>query len=153
MDSPGISTPRGVMRTFFEGLHIRQYAKLSPMAIQIHLVRCRRGRPGGGRTTGVGACEESRGGCHAGACETGLPSGGRNPGLLVALESNFAFCAASTVYITCVLCQRSLGSLRRASEMISTTSGGTSGTSSAMGLTSSRRIAVSVVIAESPENA
>src|ERR1017187_521548 len=153
MDSPGISTPRCVTRTFFERPHVRQYRKLSPMAIQIHLLCRRRGRPTGGAPTGVGASEESRGGCHVGACDTGLPSGGVRPGLLIAPESNFAFCAASTVYITCVLCQRSLGSLRSASVMISTTSGGTSGTSSAMGLTSSRRIAVSVVIAESPENA
>src|ERR1017187_9629754 len=130
------------------------------MAIQIHLLRrffgCATDAPTDA-PTGDGACEESRGGCHAGACDTGLVNGGTNPVVLWtaewAPESYFAFCAASTVYITCVLCQRSLGFLRSARWMISTTSGGTSGTSSAMGLTSSRRIAVSVVIAESPGNA
>src|SRR5450759_1467593 len=153
MDSPGISTPRWVLRTFLDDrTQVPQYATLSPIALQHHLVRTFRGLSTCA-TTGDAACEDSRGGCHAGACDTGLPSGGTNPGLLIAPESNFAFCAPSTVYITCVLCQRSLGSLRSASVMISTTSGGTSGTSSAMGLTSSRRIAVSVVIAESPGNA
>src|ERR1035437_1592267 len=153
MDGTGISRPRWVIRRFLDDRpHVPQYATLSPIAIQIHLLRRFRGLSTGA-TTGDGACEDSRGGCHAGACDTGLPSGGTNPGLLIAPESNFAFCAASTVYIASVLCQRSLGSLRSASVMISTTSGGTSGTSSAIGLTSSRRIAVSVVIVESPWNA
>jgi hypothetical protein len=111
MDSPGISTPRWVMRTFLlERPHVPQYAKHSPIAIQTHLLRRFRGGACTGAATGDGACEDSRGGCHAGACDTGLPSGETNPGLLIAPESNFAFCAASTVYITCVLCQRSLGS-------------------------------------------
>src|ERR1039457_4238491 len=148
MDSPGTSTPRCVTCTFFDPPHVFQYAKLSPMAIQIHLLRrffgCATGAPTDA-PTGDGACEESRGGCHAGACDTGLVNGGTNPVVLWtaewAPESYFAFCAASTVYITCVLCHRSLGSLRSARWMISTSSGGTSGTSSATGLTSSRRIA------------
>src|ERR1017187_1170698 len=99
MDSPGISTPRGVMRTFSEWPQARQYAKLSPMATQIHLVLRRRGRATGGATTRVGAGEESRGACHTGACDAGRPSGGTKPELPNTPESNFAFCAASTVYI------------------------------------------------------
>src|ERR1035437_1503788 len=147
MDSPGISTPRWVIRTFLDDRpHVPQYAKLSPIAIQIHLLRRFRGLSTGA-TTGDGACEDSRGGCHAGACDTGLPSGGTNPGLLIAPESNFAFCAASTVYIASVLCQRSLGSLRSASVMISTTSGGTSDSDDSSGVAVSRRRAVGGVSA------
>src|ERR1017187_10625080 len=49
------------------------------MAIQIHLLRrffgCATDAPTDA-PTGDGACEESRGGCHAGACDTGLVNGG-----------------------------------------------------------------------------
>src|ERR1019366_678599 len=39
MDSPGTSTPRGVMRTFLDDRpHVPQYAKLSPITIHTHLI-------------------------------------------------------------------------------------------------------------------
>src|ERR1019366_1487503 len=96
MDSPGTSTPRGVMRTFLDDRpHVPQYAKLSPITIHTHLISEFLAGAWAGATTGDGACEDSRGGCHTGACDTGLPSGGTNPGLPIAPESNFAFCASA----------------------------------------------------------
>jgi len=143
MDSPGTPTPCSVTRTFSERKHARQYTKLSMSATQIHLL-CRRaaGQPAPGRRRR--RCEGGRGGC-----DTAFPAAARRR-IAEGAGIEFGFLRRQHRVHHLRALQRSLGSLRRASVMISTSSAGTSGTRPAMGLTSSRRIAVSVVMAESP---